>query len=138
MDKENLCKHKWIYYVYTDSKGDNHIEKYPVVYINSKYVYFKHSRKDELSKTYTSFVNKDLKSMFSKDYKFLWERDRYFWINEDNAESIIAAAKERFDEDRNNRWKIQAKNELDRARKNYESALARYKTYDENYKEGNA
>ena len=136
MDKENLCKQKHIYYVHTDSNWDNHIEKYPVVYINSEYVYFKKARKNELCKTYTSWVKKDLKSVFEKDYKFLWDRDRYFWINNENAESIISMAKERFDEDRKNRWKIQAKNELDKARKNYEYALKNYKTYDENYTEG--
>jgi len=135
MNKEDLCKHKHIYYVHTDSNGNNHIEKYPVIYINSEYVYFKKARKNELGKTYTSWVKKDLKSVFEKDYKFLWDRDRYFWINNENAESIITAAKARFDEDRNNRWKIQAKNELDRARKNYEYALRNYKTYDENYVE---
>lgn len=136
MDKENLCKRKHIYYVHTDSNGNNHIEKYPVIYINSEYVYFKKARKNELGRTYTSWVKKDLKSVFEKDYRFLWDRDRYFWINDENAESIIAAAKARFDEDRKNRWKIQAKNELDRARKNYEYALNNYKTYDENYTEG--
>ena len=135
MNRENLCKHKWIYYVHTDSNGDNHIEKYPVVYINSEYVYFKRSRKNELGHTFTNFVKRDLKSVFEKDYRFIWDKDRYFWINDENAESIIAAAKARFDEDRKNRYKIQAKNELDRARKNYEFALRNYKAYDENYVE---
>lgn len=129
MDKKNLCKHKHIYYVHTDSNGNNHIEKYPVIYINSEYVYFKRARKNELGHIYTSFVKNDLKSVFEKDYMFLQDRDRYFWINNENAESIIAAAKERFDEDRKNRWKNQAKNELERAKQNYERALKVYESY---------
>ena len=135
MNKENLCKHKYIYYVHTDSNGDNHIEKYPVVYINSEYVYFKRARKNELGHTFTNFVKKDLKSVFEKDTRFIWDRDRYFWINDENAESIIAAAKAKFEEETKNRWKNQAKNELDRAKKNYEYALQKYKAYDENYVE---
>ena len=131
IDKENLCKHKWIHYIYTNSNGDNHIEKYPVIYINDKYVYFKRARKNQLDCVCTSFVNKDLSSVFKKDYKFLWDRDKYFWICEENADGIIEAAKARFDEDRKKRWKAQAKLDLERAKKNYEHALKVYESYEE-------
>ena len=131
MNKENLCQHKWIYFVYTNANGDNHIEKYPVIYINSKYVYFKRARQDQLGYINTSLVNKDLASVFKKDYKFLWDRDKYFWICEENADGIIEAAKARFDEDRKNRWKNQAKMELERAKRNYELAMEKYKIYEE-------
>lgn len=131
IDKENLCKHKWIHYIYTNSNGDNHIEKYPVIYINSKYVYFKRGRDEKLGMTYTSFVKVNLADVFKSDYKFLSENNRYFWINEENADGIIEAAKARFDEDRKKRWKAQAKMDLERAKKNYEHALKVYESYEE-------
>lgn len=41
IDKENLSKIKYIYYIHVDNIGSHHVEKYPVVYINSTYVYFR-------------------------------------------------------------------------------------------------
>ena len=54
LDNKTLSKQKFIYYVYESDKTI-HIEKFPIVYINSKYVYYKHSRKHELEKVYISF-----------------------------------------------------------------------------------
>lgn len=130
MNKENLCKHKWIYYVYTNSNGDNHIEKYPIIYINKKYVYFKRSREDKLGMTYTNNVKTDLAAVFQRGYKYLYEHDRYYWIHEENSDSIIKAAKAKFDEENKNRWKNIAKADLERAKKNYEHALKVYESYE--------
>ena len=49
MDKSELSKHKYIYKIY-QSCSDNsfHIERYPIVYANSSYVYFKVANKQEL------------------------------------------------------------------------------------------
>ena len=61
IDKKELSKKKYIYRLYEDKDGVPHVEKYPVIYINEKYVYFKVASKSELmrvdiSDTYTSVV----------------------------------------------------------------------------------
>lgn len=51
MNKSELSKRKYIYKVY-QSCGDNsfHIERYPIIYTNSAYVYFKVANKQELGR----------------------------------------------------------------------------------------
>ena len=48
IDKENLSKIKYIHYIHGDDIGSHHVEKYPVVYINSTYVYFRVNGTPEL------------------------------------------------------------------------------------------
>lgn len=43
--KKNLSKCKYIYRIYKENDSF-HIEKYPIVYINSEVVYFKTGRKN--------------------------------------------------------------------------------------------
>lgn len=48
LDKKNLSKLKFIYRLFYDSTDKKlHCEKYPVIYINSKVVYYKNVRKGE-------------------------------------------------------------------------------------------
>ena len=44
LDMKALSKQKFIYYVYEADKT-LHIEKFPIIYINSEFVYFKTGRK---------------------------------------------------------------------------------------------
>lgn len=45
--KKNLSKCKYVYRIYKEH--DNfHIEKYPIVYINSEFVYYKNGRKNQI------------------------------------------------------------------------------------------
>lgn len=128
LDKETLSKQKYIYYVY---EADNtlHIEKLPVVYLNSKYVYYKHSRKHELEKAYLSDVKDTLEDVFEKDYKFIYSRDRYFWNPAENPEKVVAMLKKRADEKRIEKNKSWAEKELERARKAYEDAQKKYELW---------
>ena len=61
IDKKELSKKKYIYRLYKARDGVPHVEKYPVIYINEKYVYFKVASKSELGRiditdVYTSVV----------------------------------------------------------------------------------
>ena len=47
--KENLSKYKYVYTIYKDNDTIN-VEKFPIVYSNSEYVYYKFASKNELSK----------------------------------------------------------------------------------------
>lgn len=92
MDKQNLSKYKYIYRIYEDSIGDVHCTKYPVIYINSKVVYFKDARKqeylantsvDRVSDDFASWVNETL----AKPYCF--NVDSYFWSIEDGITELF-------------------------------------------------
>lgn len=48
--KKELCKMKHIYHIYMSKDDSIHIEKFPIVYINKNYVYFKGASDIELSK----------------------------------------------------------------------------------------
>lgn len=127
LDKNALSKQKYIYYVYDADAGKTmHIERFPVVYINSKYVYYKHSRKHELEKVYLGDVKDTLANVFEKDYKFVYSRDRYFWNTAENPEEVVATLKKVADERRIEKNKSWAEKELERARRAYEDAQKRY------------
>lgn len=60
-DMENLSKKKYIYEIYRATDGTFHCNKYPIVYINSKVVYFKEGRcHDLLGMTPIGFVKKSI------------------------------------------------------------------------------
>lgn len=83
-NKKGLSKKKYIYRLYEAKDGVPHVEKYPVIYINERYVYFKVASKSELgrvdiSDTYTSVV------AYGKKDSRGWHADAkecFFW--EDN------------------------------------------------------
>lgn len=92
MDKQNLSKYKHIYRVYEDSTGTIHCTKYPIIYINSKVVYFKDVRKQEfLNNVYINNVSDDFTSYAEKmlSKSFNWRVDHYFWSVEDNIEDLF-------------------------------------------------
>ena len=125
-NKETLSKHKYIYYVYETADKTIHIEKFPVIYINSKYVYYKRHRKDELDKVYVGYVKDSLADVYNKDYKFISESDRYFWNDVDNAQDVVDMLKKKADEDRIKNNKSWAERDLEYAKKKYEQALEQY------------
>ena len=92
MDKQNLSKYKYIYRIYEDRTGELHCTKHPVVYINSKVVYFKDARKQEyLANTSVDRVSDDFAS-FAKDVlprPFHWNVDSYFWSVEDDIVELF-------------------------------------------------
>ena len=92
MDKQNLSKYKHIYRVYEDSTGTIHCTKYPIIYINSKVVYFKDVRKQEyLNNVCINNVSDDFASYAEKmlSTSFNWRVDHYFWDVEDDIRELF-------------------------------------------------
>lgn len=84
ISKETLSKRKFIYRLYDDRVGLPHIEKYPVIYINEEYVYFKVAGKQELAwrrlrdtrKGLSDYINYDENKHFGHwKESFFWEDD---------------------------------------------------------------
>lgn len=68
--KKNLSKCKYVYRIYKENNRYN-IEKYPIVYINSEFVYFKTGRKNSLD--FMSFYGlwNNVKESFDKAIDYI-------------------------------------------------------------------
>lgn len=131
METATLSKRKHIHYLHEDSDGVFHIEKYPVVYSNSEYTYFKSGRKQMLGMIHTSKIldstkNVDLSNSFTYYGAYAWEA-------EENSLEIInqkkAEARRRYREKLLNEKKLC----VDRAINNLRSAQQDYCRERENF-----
>lgn len=126
-DMKNLSKLKYIYRVYESSDKVLHIEKYPIIYINSKVVYFKDVRKQEyihrkdLNQVKDSFV--DFYTSSWGDYPCF---DRYFWNVETNVYDIYNELKEKHEEFRINEKIKKTKEQMENSKRMYERYLKEY------------
>ena len=92
MDKTTLSKHKHIHRLYYADDGKYHIEKFPVVYMNEKYTYFKTGRQQMLVHVRTDAVYNSCEEF---DEEHLWRYvSIYFWEAEENALEIVRRKKE--------------------------------------------
>lgn len=97
IDKTTLSKHKYIYRVYEDSAGKVHCAKYPIIYLNSKVVYFKDARKQEcLANILVSKISDNFagyaQDVLDKYYKTI---DDYFWDVEGNLQELFQEFKQK-------------------------------------------
>ena len=127
VDLKNLSKIKHIYRIYESEDEVLHCEKYPVIYINSKVVYFKDARKQEML-NYTN-INNVLDS-FTDFYQNNYYRDcyspcfnKYFWNMETNIQEIYADLKKQRDVIRSKNEEERKRNRYERAKREYEEAL---------------
>lgn len=118
MDYKNLNKYKYIYHVY-QSGNIIHIEKYPVIYINSKVIYFKTGRKEYLSCQHLcNFVNA---TEYSPKY-YKWY-DKYFIGKEKEVKEIFEDLKQQQVIHISKEKEQQAYSRFERAKKEFEEAL---------------
>ena len=127
MDKQNLSKYKYIYRIYEDRIGEAHCTKHPVVYINSKVVYFKDARKQEyLANTLVNQVSDDFAS-FADDVLTrpgYYNVDWYFWSIENNIRELFQEFKKQRTLARMLQNEKQITARYVRARKEFEAAEA--------------
>ena len=133
--KKNLSKCKYVYRIYREYENF-HIEKYPIVYINSDVVYFKNGRKknidfqsfnDRWKNVKESFEQaiKEINSIFdsySSDYPI----SVYFIETDKLKEFDLSLIKQRLKEENGNSRKNQIKKqelEVEKYKKYYELEL---------------
>jgi hypothetical protein len=97
IDKTTLSKHKYIYRIYENTVGEIHCAKYPIIYLNSKVVYFKDARKQEyLANVLVSKVCDNFtvyaQAVLDKYYKTI---DDYFWDVEGNLNELFQEFKQK-------------------------------------------
>lgn len=92
IDKTTLSKHKYIYRIYEDGTDEVHFQKFPIVYLNSKVVYFKDARKQEY------LANVEVRKVFDNFGKFIEDKhgsaswrdiDDYFWDIDGNLQELF-------------------------------------------------
>lgn len=77
VDKDKISKLKHIYQVRQDAENNIHIEKFPIIYINSKFIYYKANGDDMLS----ILPVKDIREKFPDDYDVRRYNAIYFWFS---------------------------------------------------------
>lgn len=81
MDKSGLSKRKYIYKIYRSYRDHTfHIERYPIIYANSSYVYFKVANKQELQYVEFRYIKNDISDLdLTKEYQL--EQGLYTWYD---------------------------------------------------------
>lgn len=125
MDYKNLYANKYIYNVYESSDRKIHVEKHPIIYMNSEYVYYKQSRKNTLSmelicnlKTY-----KDLEKY--SDY-IRWYNKFFINVKEKDLQELVYDLNAQAEEIVKHEEELRTMTRLDRAKIEYEKALMEY------------
>jgi hypothetical protein len=126
-DLNNLSKIKYIYRIYESEDEVLHCEKYPVVYINSKVVYFKDARKQEyLNYVRLSNVLDNFTQFYQNNYYLSHYRpcfNRYFFNMETNIEEIYADLKKQREIIRCKDAEQKKIDRYEKAKREYEAAL---------------
>lgn len=91
MDKRYMSQNKYVYEVYLAYGAfemEIHMEKHPVVYSNSKYVYIKRGRKDALERLDTSDIYEEI-SVDACNKILDKEVHTYFWGIDDDKQKHL-------------------------------------------------
>ena len=128
INKKELSKKKYIYRLYEAKDGVPHVEKYPVIYINERYVYFKVASKSELGRvdisyTYTSVVAYGKKDFYNRRIE---TKECFFWEDNILGQRLISNIESERDEALKSILKIDitnAKNRVIRRKTEYDQAV---------------
>jgi hypothetical protein len=85
VNKETLSKHK---YIYTIDSGAKSIQRFPVIYVNKHYVYYKVPANQGLSCIRTEIVRDSL-----SEARLLEGRFQYVWGIDDDARQLLSRLK---------------------------------------------
>ena len=135
MEAKNLSKQKYIYRIYESRDGVLHCERYSVVYVNSRAVYFKDGRKNQaLGWIYTNAVLDDVSCIDPRETGAApfgrYGINKYVWkVDEEKIEDVFKELKKQHLKIAENNRKEWAKTRLERAKREYELALEDYKKY---------
>ena len=129
--KKNLSKCKYVYRIYKENDSF-HIEKYPIVYINSNVVYFKTGRKNYIESMSFSNSWTNVKENFEKAIVYInntvtcydhYHTNVYFIETDKLKEFDLSLIKQRLkDESKESKIKKQER-EVEKYKKSYELEL---------------
>ena len=95
-------EHKYIYHLYTNEDHEVHLERHPIIYMNSVYVYFKISRKNRLGEVYIKRIHNDLSHLaLERRTRLMCPRpiiiDEYLWSCTKEIKEAIEQLKQQAD-----------------------------------------
>lgn len=126
LDKEMLSKQKYIYCVYSGKDDCLNVERFPIIYINNRYVYYKKPGSETLDYKSISFVKDSLNSLKDYEINHLRFQRELFWNVDENIPETLDSLKKKYKDMKIKREKAEAKEQLDISKRIYEEALARY------------
>ena len=122
MDTKNLSKIKYVYQIYS-AKRIVHCERFPVIYINSKYLWHKQPMSSELYKLRLSSVEDEFES---SEQLILTSRNEvncfFFKVKDFNSSAVTSEVFAKV----NGNVLEEAKMKMINARKNYTKLLENY------------
>lgn len=126
MTLSELSKRKYIYKIYQATDGMFHIEKFPIIYANSAYVYFKVANKQELQHVRLQYIKDDI-----TDLSFLNNccnrNGLYVWNDPRVSESELDQKAKEFKRKQLDVMINQQLDEIKRIKNRYEYAVRRLK-----------
>ena len=136
LDMKNLSKLKYIYRIYESSDKILHLEKYPIIYINSEVVYFKMVRKQEyIHNVKLENIKQEIKDFYVSPYLNFPCYSVYYADTETNICNIFIALKQQQEYYRANENMINIEKRYDNAKDKYEKALKEYEAAKKQYEE---
>ena len=85
VSKDKLSKLKYVYKVHQDSKDNIHLEKYPIIYINKYYVYYKANGDQMLN----ILSIRNIVEKFPDNYDFVRYNSIYFWFSDSKTQEEV-------------------------------------------------
>lgn len=125
MTKQDLSKIKYVHRIYSNWKKEVHMEKYPVIYSNHEYVYYKPRGDTRLSVIRTERILTDYPKIFTKD------SDDIFWTTDEKIKDIFEWCKIQVKDNEQRRQFVFVKERYICAKNEYEKAKAAYEAYQE-------
>ena len=134
LDMKNLSKLKYIYRIYESSDKILHLEKYPIIYINSEVVYFKMARKQEdIHKKDFKNIKQEIKKYYTSTYLNYPCYNEYYLDTEKNINDIFIILKQQQEYYRANEDMVNIEKRYNKAKDKYEEALKEYEAAKEQY-----
>lgn len=136
MELKDLSKVKYIYRIYESDNEVLHLERYPVIYINSKVVYFKTARQQEyLGCKQLKNVSDNFMQFYQKMTRYSTQSrasfDEYFWNVETDVNKIYQdLIRQRF-KMRQERDMQMKQRKLEKAKREYEAALKEIEIFEQ-------
>ena len=119
MNIKNLSKCKYIYRVYVSKTDEFHCEKYPIVYANNRYAYFKITGDERLNEISIARVLDNINDI-PNDIPFYRGSSIYFWSDNCITKETFDIFKKKMEVDRLKREMRQIENRLAYLKRSYE------------------
>lgn len=117
IDLKNLSKKKYVYYMHVDGVYNVSFERYPVIYVNKKYVYIKKGSDEDLTKLHL-YTIKEISDIITVigcyNFCYLWDNPSDEYIEKIRKEVMML---------KHEKNKKEFMQDLDRARVAYERML---------------